>query len=114
MTDEATAARDAELYQRNVENFARRFAAKKMGLVKDPYGQKLPDDLWQQCVPQAERALSFKVISYGAGYKHTTVQGTCPDDATVEEVRSRFYHEYFGGRDAWVKDGRFGCTIHTD
>jgi len=42
------------------------------------------------------------------------VQGTCPLDATVEEVKERFYHEYFGGRGAWVKDGRFGCTIHLD
>lgn len=106
--------REAELYQHNLENFARRFAAKKMGLVKDPYGQKLPDDLWRQCIPQAERALSFNVTSYRYGYKNTTVQGTCPADATVEEVKDRFYHDYFGGRDAWVKDGRFGCTIHLD
>lgn len=106
--------REAKLYQRNLENFARRFAAKKMGLVKDPWGQKLPDDLWQQCIPQAERALSFEVTDRIEGYNHTTVQGTCPADATVEEVKDRFYHDYFGGRGAWVKDGRFGCTIHND
>jgi hypothetical protein len=104
----------ADLHKINVENFARRFAAKKMGLVKDPWGQELPDELWQQCIPHAERALSFKVTERSYGYNSEAVQGTCPLDATVEEVKERFYHEYFGGRDAWVKDGRFGCTIHTD
>jgi hypothetical protein len=33
---------------------ARRIAAIKMGLVKDPEGQRLPDDLWRQCLPQAK------------------------------------------------------------
>lgn len=107
-------ARDQELHKRNVETFARQFAAKKMGLVKDPQGQNLPDDLWQQCIPQAERALSFEVTNRDYGYNHTTVTGTCPADATVQEVKDRFYHDHFGGRDAWVRDGRFGCTIHTD
>ena len=42
------------------------------------------------------------------------MRGICSPDVTVEDVKKRFYHWYFGGRDAWVKDGRFGCTIHTD
>jgi hypothetical protein len=111
MTNETA---EQQLYKRNEETFARRFAAKKMGLVKDPWGQNLPDDLWQQCIPQAQRALSFEVTDRSFGYNNTTVRGTCPDDATVQEVKDRFYHEYFGGRDAWVRDGKFGCTIHTD
>ncbi len=102
------------LYERNIENFARQIAAKKMDLQNDRWGQKLPDDLWQQCIPQAERMMAFEVTSRAEGYAHCTVQGTCPPDATVQEVKDRFYHWYFGGRDAWVKDGRFGCTIHTD
>lgn len=106
--------REQAMYKRNEETLARRFAAKKMGLVNDPWGAKLPDDLWQQCIPEAQRALSFVVTVRSLGYNNTTVQGTCPGDATVEEVKARFYHEYFGGRDAWVKDGRFGCTIHND
>ena len=106
--------RDAELYQRNLENFARRFAAKRMGLVKDTRGQNLPDDLWQQCLPEAERALAFVVTQRSHGHNTTTVQGTCPADSTVEEVKERFYHDYFGGRGAWVNAGRFGCTIHLD
>lgn len=106
--------RDEELRKRNVETFARRAAAKKMGLVKDPWGQNLPDDLWQQCLPEAERAMSFKVTGQSPGHNHTMVWGTCPADATIEEVKARFYHDYFGGRDAWARDGKFGCTIHLD
>ncbi len=48
------------------------------------------------------------------GYNNCTVSGVCSPDVTVEDVEKRFYHWYFGGRNAWVKDGRFGCTIHTD
>ena len=33
---------------------ARRIAAIKMGLVKDPDGKKLPDDLWRQCWGEAK------------------------------------------------------------
>lgn len=35
------------------ETIARKFAAEKMGLVKDPSGLRLPDDLWQQMLPAA-------------------------------------------------------------
>lgn len=109
-----TPEQERDLYKRNEETFARRIAAKKMSLKDDPLGMNLPDDLWQQCIPQAQRMLSFEVTTRSSVYAHETVQGTCPLDATVEEVKERFYHWYFGGRGAWVKDGRFGCTIHTD
>lgn len=103
-----------ELYKLNEEIFARKAAAKKMGLEDDREGRNLPDDIWKQCIPEAQRALSFEVTQRSPGYAHVTVSGTCPADATVQEVEERFFHWYFGGRDAWVKDGRFGCTIHTD
>jgi hypothetical protein len=103
------------LYNLNLENFARRIAAKKLGRDDDDHwGAKLSDDEWRQAIPQAERWLQFETTSEERGYGHVTVQGSCPPDATVEEVKERFYHWYFGGRNAWVKDGRFGCTIHTD
>lgn len=41
----------------HVEIIARRMAAKKMGLVKDVNGEKLPDDLWQQMLPAARNFL---------------------------------------------------------
>ena len=40
-----------------VERVARALAARKCGLVKDPYGERLPDDLWQQCIPDARAAI---------------------------------------------------------
>lgn len=40
-----------------LEDMARRIAAHKMGLVKDVTGRNLPDELWRQAVPAAEREL---------------------------------------------------------
>lgn len=37
-----------------LEARARRIAAIKMGLIKDPDGERLPDDLWRQCLPEAK------------------------------------------------------------
>lgn len=42
----------------NVERTARLIAAEKMGLVKDPRGERLPAELWMQCIPAAEAALA--------------------------------------------------------
>lgn len=56
----------------------------------------------------------FTITDRQPGYAHVRIQGTCAADATVEEVRKAFYHDYFGGRDAWVSDGRFGVVVHTD
>ena len=36
------------------EFLARVLAARKMGLIKDTYGMKLPDYLWRQALPDAE------------------------------------------------------------
>lgn len=43
-----------------VEPLARQFAAEKMALVKDPLGEKLPEDLWRQAVPQARKFLNLE------------------------------------------------------
>lgn len=40
-----------------LELTARQIAAHKMGLIKDPEGLKLPDDLWKQAIPDAEAEL---------------------------------------------------------
>lgn len=40
-----------------VETVARRIAAEKCRLVKDPYGERLPDDIWTQAIPEARRLL---------------------------------------------------------
>ena len=36
-----------------VETRARLIAATKMGLVKDPDGKRLPDEMWRQAIPNA-------------------------------------------------------------
>lgn len=43
-----------------VEPLARQFAAEKMALVKDPLGEKLPEELWKQAVPQARKFLNLE------------------------------------------------------
>lgn len=60
----------------------------------------------------AEKTMT--VLSRSPGYGHTSLYGDCSPDVTVDDVKARFYHPYFEGRDAWVKDGHFGCVVHTD
>lgn len=119
-TAEENAAEDArraqqrgELDKRNAEAYARRIAAK--ALQKDePWGQKLEEAEWKPYLPQGERWVQFRVTQRQNGYGNVTIEGTCPQDGTAEDVRAIFYHWYFGGRGEWAKDGQFGCTIHTD
>jgi hypothetical protein len=57
----------ADIDPERLERVARRIAAAKMGLVKDIFGENLPDDLWQQAIPAArlriERADDLSAIS---------------------------------------------------
>jgi hypothetical protein len=46
-----------------IEQLARQIAAWKMGLVKDRRGERLPDDLWRQCIPAAKEELSRRGTS---------------------------------------------------
>lgn len=43
-----------------VEPVARQFAAEKMGLIVDKFGEKLPDDVWKQAVPDARKFLNLE------------------------------------------------------
>lgn len=61
---------------------------------------------------QAEKVM--EVTHRSPGYAQVTIQGTCSPDVTVDDVKKQFYHWYFEGRDAWVRDGRFGCVVYTD
>lgn len=54
------------------------------------------------------------VTSRGAGYAHEILRGVCGAEVTQEDVEKTFYHQYFGGRGAWVKNGEWGCIRHTD
>ena len=40
-----------------IERAARAIAARKCGLIKDPTGARLPDDIWQQAIPDARAAI---------------------------------------------------------
>lgn len=55
---------------------------------------------------------TFTVTSTEHGYNHDRIIGTHTGSVTVKDVEDKFFHDYFGGREAWVKDGRFGCVIH--
>ena len=59
----------------DVERVARRMAATKMNL-SDPSGSNLPDDLWTQCIEQAEKALAFD------GKMGRNEERKCPDGAS--------------------------------
>ena len=43
-----------------VEPLARLLAAEAMALVKDPYGENLPEDLWRLKVPAARDFLGLR------------------------------------------------------
>jgi len=58
--------------------------------------------------------INVRVTSREPGYNHVRLTGTCGPAVTVEDIMRRFYHEYFGGRDAWVDSGRWGCVVHID
>ena len=58
------------------------------------------------------KEITFTVTNTVHGYNHDTIYGTFTGPATVKDVEDRFYHFYFGGRNAWVKDGKFGCIVH--
>lgn len=49
-----TTPREGSLVGYDLERIARQLAADAMGLVKDPNGSRLPDDLWRQKLPAAE------------------------------------------------------------
>lgn len=62
----------------------------------------------------ADDEVIFNVTDTQPGYAHTRISGTYTGPATVEAVKKRFFHSYFGGRDAWCRDGKFGVVVHTD
>lgn len=55
---------------------------------------------------------SFTVEHTEHGYNHDRLSGTYTGDVTAEDVAKEFYHWYTGGRDAWAKDGKWGCIVH--
>lgn len=56
----------------------------------------------------------FTVTHRSAGYAHTRLSGTYTGKSTAKDVSDRFYHDYFGGREAWASGGSWSCVVHTD
>lgn len=65
-------------------------------------------------VENNEDRMRMIVINREHGYAHTRLSGTCGPDVTVKDIQAKFYHPYFGGREAWVRNGHWGCVVHTD
>jgi hypothetical protein len=45
-----------------LERCARRIAAIKIGLRKDIFGERLPDDVWRQALPAAQREMDAESV----------------------------------------------------
>jgi len=58
--------------------------------------------------------VQITIESSTQGYCHTQIYGSCSQDVTVHDIEERFYDPYFGGRNAWVRDGKFGVIVHND
>lgn len=56
----------------------------------------------------------IEIVDRFPGYGHTRYQGTCSANVTVEDIEKKIYHSYFGGSQAWVRDGRWGAICNTD
>lgn len=53
-------------HEQRREAMARVLAAALMGLVKDPTGANLPEDLWKRMLPKADGALFLTTSDYEA------------------------------------------------
>ena len=60
----------ADIDPDRLERVARMIAAIKMGLIKDIYGDNLPEDLWRQAIPEARRRIE-------AGQHDATTKTLC-------------------------------------
>ena len=59
-------------------------------------------------------AKEIKVDKIEPAYKHIILSGTCGPEVTVADIEKTQYHPEFGGRKAWVANGRWGAIRHTD
>lgn len=71
-----------------LERRARKIAALKMGLSND--GERLPDELWRQAIPQAERELATEAKDQALAAAEKAmreIEGGCPvGEWTIEEA----------------------------
>jgi hypothetical protein len=61
-----------------------------------------------------EEITEITVTHQTPGYAHTRIEGRCPLGTTVQQIRDKFYHSYFGGRAASVNGTYFSVIRHDD
>lgn len=63
-----------------------------------------------------QEKVEFKVDRTEHGYNHVRYSGTFTGTATIDDLKKRFYHEYFGGREARINADTktFSVVKHID
>lgn len=64
--------------------------------------------------PEPKKPYAYTITSSMRGYKCHTIKGSFVGSMTAENVRKEFYHEFFGGSEAWVRGNEFGCIVYDD
>lgn len=64
--------------------------------------------------PISSEEKRIEVTGSERGHAHTKLYGVCTANVTVDDIKAKFYHPYFGGRDAWVHDRQWGVIRHDD
>jgi hypothetical protein len=72
-----------------IERRARLVAARRMGLVGDEEGLRLPDDLWRQAIPEAERELEAEALKQD----HRLLHAVASSAARVRSAQRRYYKD---------------------
>ncbi|WP_273455821.1 hypothetical protein [Nevskia ramosa] len=62
----------------------------------------------------AEEPKVITPVTYHNGHNITTITGNYTGPVTHKDIEKRFYHPYFGGRQATARDGRFSVIVHND
>ena len=69
-----------------LERIARKMAAAKMGLVEDPDGLRLPDDLWKQYLQQAARDMAVAEVAASL-FSATLIRPTPHNHRRIDDER---------------------------
>lgn len=56
----------------------------------------------------------IQILVVRPGYAHCLYEGTCEASVTLEDLARLFAHPQWGGRAAWIRDGRFSIIRHLD
>jgi hypothetical protein len=71
-------------------------------------------DAARNALRDTDHGIEFTVAAVEFGHNWVYRVGTYTGDATVEDVKDRFYHPTFGGRDAFCEDGKWSAVEQID